>query len=402
MSTPRNLTRQRVIDAALELFAAQGVAETTTKQIAECAAVNEVTLFRHFGNKYGLLLAVIEESAVFSHLGQTLMQRVNQSNRLEPALKDYASACLDALDRSHHFWRSLVGESGHHPPEIRQALGRGFTQTNHYVAQYFQTVINQGQFHPHLPAETLASLLNQMLLGYAVIQLTSECHEPWQDREQFLNHLVILFLQGAVARPSSEVRSHSVVRIADLPASLVHQLLQLAKKRSLSEYALVYVLFGAGLTPTEIAGLARAHHISDRSQHLLQVTTGLVRRVPVNQWIMGKRYGSYLKNPLTQWLKTRRDSQSALFLNAYQQPITVADIQAQWQELVAELELREAIAPTIKQAQQTWCVEMLTRGLSLEAMQILTGWTAQQLEPYAQRAKEKAALEQAIRLDHKL
>ncbi|HEY9882666.1 MAG TPA: helix-turn-helix domain-containing protein, partial [Thermosynechococcaceae cyanobacterium] len=64
MPAQRNPTRQRLIHAALELFAVQGVTDTTTRQIAELAEVNEVTLFRHFGNKHGLLLAVIEDAGV--------------------------------------------------------------------------------------------------------------------------------------------------------------------------------------------------------------------------------------------------------------------------------------------------------------------------------------------------
>jgi AcrR family transcriptional regulator len=49
----RNATQQRLIQAAIQLFLAQGVTETTTRQIAELAGVNEVTLFRNFGNKQG-------------------------------------------------------------------------------------------------------------------------------------------------------------------------------------------------------------------------------------------------------------------------------------------------------------------------------------------------------------
>jgi len=50
--------------------------ETTTRQIAE-AEVNEVTLFRHFGNKHGLLLVVIEEGSVFTQLGEALGEGAN-------------------------------------------------------------------------------------------------------------------------------------------------------------------------------------------------------------------------------------------------------------------------------------------------------------------------------------
>lgn len=59
----------------------------------------------------------------------------------------------------------------------------------------------------------------------------------------------------------------------------------------------MYVLFGAGLSPAEIVNLERSHQISDANQHLLQITQGSTRQVPVNQWIMGKRYGSYSRNP---------------------------------------------------------------------------------------------------------
>jgi AcrR family transcriptional regulator len=57
MSRTNSSTRQRLINAALELFSSQGVTETTTRQIAELAQVNEVTLFRQFGNKQGIALS---------------------------------------------------------------------------------------------------------------------------------------------------------------------------------------------------------------------------------------------------------------------------------------------------------------------------------------------------------
>ena len=62
--------RERLIQAAIELFTSQGVCETTTKQIAELAQVNEVTLFRQFGNKHSLLIAALEDAQVFDRLAR--------------------------------------------------------------------------------------------------------------------------------------------------------------------------------------------------------------------------------------------------------------------------------------------------------------------------------------------
>lgn len=460
MSAQRNPTRQRLIGAALELFASQGVTETTTKQIAELAQVNEVTLFRHFGSKHGLLLAVIEEAAVFTNLGQTLVDRADRTSSIDRALKDYATACLQALERVPEVVRSVVGEAGQYPSENRAALGTGFTEANRYVAEYFASAIDRGQLQANLSPQKLASLLNGMLLGYAVIEFTSEFHELWQDREDFLENLVALFLHGAVSaadniesevdaiersakeqkaeeekenvsplngigreeveakilpesgRAGDRIRDSSIVqnklsvksnveKVSDLPASLVTAILQRSKKLGLQEYALAYVLFGSGLSATEIINLERSHRISDSHQQLLQVTQGLVRQVPVNQWIAGKRYGSYTNNPLTQWLKSRKDSESALFLDRNIQPLSATELEHLWQALTAGLLTVEGEPIAIAQTQQTWCVEMLMRGMNLEDMRILTGWDASKLQPYARRAREKTALEQAIRLDRK-
>lgn len=400
MAAQRNSTRQRLVNAALELFAAQGVTETTTKQIAELAEVNEVTIFRQFGNKHGLLLAVIEETAVFTNLGQNLIQQARQTSSIYQALKDYATACLQALERIPEVVRSVVGESGQYPAENREALGQGFTQANRYVAEYFATVINSGQLQTHLPAEKLASLLNGMLLGYAVIEFTSEFHELWQNRDDFLENLVTLFLHGAVSQaPSSPIIL--VEKVADLPASLVHLILQRAKKQGLQDYALMYVLFGAGLSVTEVVRLERSHYIKETHQQLLQITKERIRQVPLNQWIVGKRYGTYQRNPLTQWLKSRKDHQSALFIDENGNPLSEIQLCQKWQTLTADLLSPEGQTLRIEQAQQTWCIDMLTRGIDVQNLSILTGWDTTKLQQYVHRAKEKAAIEQAIHIDQK-
>jgi AcrR family transcriptional regulator len=392
-------TRQRLIEAALALFGTQGVTETTTKQIAELAEVNEVTLFRQFGNKHGLLLAVIEEAAVFTQLGQTLVQQMSPTDSLPTVLRDYANAGLAALERVPQVVRSVIGEAGQYPPENLTALGRGFSQANQYVATYFKTVMAAGQLVTHLSAEQLASLLHGLLLGYAVIEFTSEFHDLWRDRDDFLDNLVTLFLQGAVAPMLNVLPPAPVSIVADLPTSLVHTILQQAKKASVQDYALIYVLFAAGLSAVELVGLRRSQHIHTSQEQFLQV--GPARQVPINQWILSKRYGTYLNNPLTKWLKSRKDGQPALFLNLAGTPLTTLDLQQHWQTLTAGLLTPAGHPPKLDQTRQTWCVEMLMRGLTLEAMQLLTGLEPDQIQPFAQRAKEKAALEQALRLDQK-
>ena len=57
--TPAELeTKEAILKAAAELFAERGYKGTTTRALAERAGVNEVTIFRRFKNKQGVLAAL--------------------------------------------------------------------------------------------------------------------------------------------------------------------------------------------------------------------------------------------------------------------------------------------------------------------------------------------------------
>ncbi|HEY9763364.1 MAG TPA: TetR/AcrR family transcriptional regulator [Trichocoleus sp.] len=410
MSDKRKTTRQRLIQTALQLFAQQGVTETTTRQIADVAGVNEVTLFRHFGSKHSLLLAVLEEAEVFTQMGAELKQQAIQIHGFRDALKAYVEGHLTALEQLPGFVRSLIGEAGNYPVENREAIGRGLTQIQHYTEDYLVSILNKEHIQTQLSPAQIASLINVLLLGYSVLEFTTEFHGLWPDREAFITDLVALFLltergvgkiAPGTAQPTQAENCPQAGTIQDLPASLVRMILQKARSSGPLAYALAYVLFGAGLHPREVTRLLRSHSISDDQQHVLQITGPTPHQVPLNQWIMGHRYGSYAKNPLTQWLKGRKDNQPALFVNDSGQPLSEAEIRQRWQEMTADVIAPSGQPPTIEQAQQTWRVEMLMRGLTLEDLGILSGCNPEDLQPYARRAREKIALEQAIRLDQR-
>jgi AcrR family transcriptional regulator len=53
-------TRQRLIDAGLEIFGTYNLEGATTRQLAEHAGVNQAAIPYYFGGKEGLYFAVIE------------------------------------------------------------------------------------------------------------------------------------------------------------------------------------------------------------------------------------------------------------------------------------------------------------------------------------------------------
>ncbi|MEO0948633.1 MAG: TetR family transcriptional regulator [Cyanobacteria bacterium J06641_5] len=412
----QSASRRRIIAAALDLFQSQGFAATTTKQIAELAQVNEVTLFRNFGSKHDLLLEAIEVTGVLTRISSACGEEIAEIASLPEAIRYYARDRLQAWEQQSELLRAFVGEAGQYSPKRRRALGRAFLQGIQEIAQHFARFLDREPITVALSPEQFAGLLNSLLLGYLITELTGEFQELWGDREDFLDSVVKVCLQGVMppsvmvdldapqlAMPNSTLTRTSLgpteFRVADLPADVVRKILLQAKQQGVQHYALVYLLFAAGLLPEEVLGLERSHHICTSRQHLIHITQGTVRQVPINQWIMGKRYGSYGNNPLSQWLKSRKDDEAALFISERGQPLSEPELMTFWQEVTAKRLAPAYSPPRIVQARQTWCVEMLIKGMNPEDLSILSGWTLEKLQPFVRRAREKVALERAIQLD---
>ena len=83
------------------------------------------------------------------------------------------------------------------------------------------------------------------------------------------------------------------------------------------------------------------------------------------------------------------------------QPISSEQISQMWQSWCEGVLRADGGLPIVLQAQQTWCVEMLMRGITAENLSILTGWTIPQIQPYIDRSSIKLALAQAMQLDQK-
>lgn len=84
-------TKERIREAAVELFAKKGYTRTTTAAIAKRAGVNELTLFRIFGNKNALLHDVyFQLTPVAEHVDMTgLTNGKNIEKDITVLLKSY-------------------------------------------------------------------------------------------------------------------------------------------------------------------------------------------------------------------------------------------------------------------------------------------------------------------------
>jgi TetR/AcrR family transcriptional regulator len=101
-------TRDLILDAAERLFAAQGFAATTIKQIGTAAGVNAALLYYYFDDKEELYYAVLRR--VIGTLGGRLVERMAAAPHPEGAVRALVAAQAETLGARPHLPHLLMRE----------------------------------------------------------------------------------------------------------------------------------------------------------------------------------------------------------------------------------------------------------------------------------------------------
>jgi AcrR family transcriptional regulator len=114
------VSRQKLLEAAMRVFAESGFRGATTRRIAEAAGVNEVTLFRQFKSKTALITEVAE-----------LYARRRSEEALPPGpvaplreLSEWCNGHLALLRNSRDMIRKCMAEVDEHP-QMAGCMRRG-------------------------------------------------------------------------------------------------------------------------------------------------------------------------------------------------------------------------------------------------------------------------------------
>jgi AcrR family transcriptional regulator len=102
-------TRERLLDAAAETFARDGIRGATTREIARKAEVNEVTLFRHFKSKEQLLRAVLQRGLV-SEVAM-MDQHSSWKENLRESMEKYARHYYSHMEKKEGIARAFLAEA---------------------------------------------------------------------------------------------------------------------------------------------------------------------------------------------------------------------------------------------------------------------------------------------------
>lgn len=193
-------TRDRLLKAAIEVFATEGYVGATTREIARVADVSEVTLFRHFQSKEQLLKAVAQ------HITALRTEAVTHQDEwtydLHRDLLHYARLHDDMLEEYEALFRMFIGEGQRHPTEALEVLQQSFLPLREKLISYLQTCIERGSVRPDLDLPLAVDQFTGLLLSGMIRRHVSQMQRGY-SRSQYIQGCVDLFVRGVCTAASS-------------------------------------------------------------------------------------------------------------------------------------------------------------------------------------------------------
>jgi len=194
-SAEKSVTEARLVEAAGQLFARQGFKATTTKEIAQLAALNEATLFRYFPRKPDLFVAALE-----SYLGRIKLSRDLQASLASdddpelvvPKVVEFISHFLVEHPEVRHLLHVARFELSEADAIVRESLGPMFD----LLRGYFKRSANHGSIRNGEPSCAALWLLGGIAAHQSFCELlASELPQPL-DGDRAIAAYTALCLHG--------------------------------------------------------------------------------------------------------------------------------------------------------------------------------------------------------------
>lgn len=178
----------RILQAARQLFAAEGMLTPTMEQVAAAASVGVATVYRHFGDKYGLIRAFLQSA--HPHLP---LEQADMSGNLRQDLARLVETMVQFIVENQDMARLSFSNAREWRDQLVNL--RPFQErTLSRVTTFFQSQIDAGQLRPCDPQQSATALLG-MILSFGLIMPTFYNLPNPEPRETAV-FITNLFLDG--------------------------------------------------------------------------------------------------------------------------------------------------------------------------------------------------------------
>ncbi|HOL95592.1 MAG TPA: TetR/AcrR family transcriptional regulator [bacterium] len=186
-------THDRILEAALKVFSRHGYTGATTKAIAREAGVNEVTLFRHFGNKQKLFTEMINRYSALPHIEAA---RADRRTPFEKRIRELAGRAMRLLEERRELIAILLSEGSRHPKQAKLILEGGPARILERLTLFFEEAQTTGEIRGLDPQCTARAFMGMMFF-YVIFQkiMPGETLFP-TDPKRVENTFIEILLRG--------------------------------------------------------------------------------------------------------------------------------------------------------------------------------------------------------------
>ena len=190
-------TRQRILDAALRLFADRGYDGTTTKDLATAAHVAEGTLFRHFPSKKNILIEVA--SLGWVEILTDLLTELSEMGSYKAVDRVMKRRMLN-FQKNNALMRVCFMEAQFHP-ELRDRIhSEAIVKMTDVAEAFFQTAIDRGIYRPMNPKIVASVFLGMFAIsGFSHQTIIDPSASP-QALQEMAEGIADIFLNGVLVK----------------------------------------------------------------------------------------------------------------------------------------------------------------------------------------------------------
>jgi len=204
--------QQRIVDAAVHLFARQGFSATTTRRIARLADVNEVSLFRYFSTKEELFWAALQSRLARLRMRKELRNGLTEQANPELVLPLIIELLVQVANYERELLRLLeIGLLELRPSTeriYRKHIGPIFEAINGYLG----ACIDRGRLRGMDPAVATIALSTTVLAHQCLPRLFGEVDTPYANSDEAVSAYSRFWL--TVLRPEEEDRPNGAIASA--------------------------------------------------------------------------------------------------------------------------------------------------------------------------------------------
>ncbi|AJY73515.1 TetR/AcrR family transcriptional regulator [Paenibacillus beijingensis] len=185
-------TADRILLAALRLMQEKGFKSVTIKDIAQASQVSEMTVFRHFETKKGVLEAAVTKYSYIPSFKKLFDERIVWD--LEQDLGLIAESYLDSMDHNQSIFLIAVQERTT-MPELAGFISENTMQLKQLIAAYFIAMQDKKKM-VHSDANVQAMTFLTTLYGYFSSTALWGTQFIRESKEQFIQQFIAAFCNG--------------------------------------------------------------------------------------------------------------------------------------------------------------------------------------------------------------